>query len=837
MNEPVTRNFAALRARIRILPWALVLSIFPIIPPRAVASRTCTGGTELGDFKLTVEPAKGGPALPLTSMNVLQPGEKLHYIPVHAAADKNKKDKARIALVFVPAAGTSQAHVEVMDVKQAGRPAAWEVPFQVSVVGLVFGPDGLNVKKVNALVKQDPELIPQLADYADRSSKVEALVQALSKYEQSAPGSSTLQDVLNAFSSQYGVSLPKLSSSTAPDQQAAQLLHAVLPAFGSADPLGSHTSLAVQSTSLATSVATMFFGSPVALAAGGAILANDLRASLFPRTAFHSAFAHPAATDTMTLCSDVPKAKPHTRNAYLWMVRVPGLKPPSLSVTGTPHLPLGSSSILNISAATIAQLKQVPRARDWEMVSASSPQQKALVPVKVSIGSSGDRLTLDLSHVKLPPGEYYLIAKWDWSPLPVKGMVNLRSIPEFTGVKVTPDTQDRLLSASGNVQIALTGADFEFVRNVSLAKASDLQAVRTKAVFTLPKGFEAGEQNTLSVSINTTGLQPGGYMLRLEQVNGATHDVPVTVHPPNPDLTNLPLRVNLGEAEQTLELHGAHLERIQQVTSGSTVWKLAPVAPENRNLSARQASVTLGPSVKQGDLLSADLVVEGIRKPLTIPNVLRVAGPLPKISSVQKSFTADTGVRFRDGEIPADSAASFVIRAEHADARPTLHLACAKQSDTKRTLSLAPGEKNGAAELNALGAGVWFLSLAPGSVGRPGCLLTAAVAVPDSGTSVPYPLGRVTLLPRIDKFTLSSEKVGEALYAGTLRGQNLQLIDKTGWNTTTGSPVEAIPTPVPGNPQEQTLKIVMTWPPPSPQAPLYIWLRGENAGRATTAKY
>jgi len=32
----------------------------------------------------------------------------------------------------------------------------------------------------------------------------------------------------------------------------------------------------------------------------------------------------------------------------------------------------------------------------------------------------------------------------------------------------------------------------------------------------------------------------------------------------------------------------------------------------------------------------------------------------------------------------------------------------------------------------------------------------------------------------------------------------------------------------------QTLRVVMPWPSPSPKAPLYLWLRGETAGRATT---
>jgi hypothetical protein len=98
-------------------------------------------------------------------------------------------------------------------------------------------------------------------------------------------------------------------------------------------------------------------------------------------------------------------------------------------------------------------------------------------------------------------------------------------------------------------------------------------------------------------------------------------------------------------------------------------------------------------------------------------------------------------------------------------------------------------------------------------------------------------LGRVIRMPRIEKFALSDEKLTLALYAGTLTGQDLQMIEKTGWDTKTGFAVQGIPTPVPGAPQQQTLKVALPWPPPSPHAPIYVWLRGESAGRLTDVKY
>ncbi len=84
---------------------------------------------------------------------------------------------------------------------------------------------------------------------------------------------------------------------------------------------------------------------------------------------------------------------------------------------------------------------------------------------------------------------------------------------------------------------------------------------------------------------------------------------------------------------------------------------------------------------------------------------------------------------------------------------------------------------------------------------------------------------------RIEKFTLCDRKIERKLYAGTVTGEDLQLIEKTGWNAKHGYPVQGIPTPVASDPAQQTLDIALPWPPPNPQAPLYIWVRGETEAR------
>jgi hypothetical protein len=127
----------------------------------------------------------------------------------------------------------------------------------------------------------------------------------------------------------------------------------------------------------------------------------------------------------------------------------------------------------------------------------------------------------------------------------------------------------------------------------------------------------------------------------------------------------------------------------------------------------------------------------------------------------------------------------------------------------------------------------------PGAVGYPGCSLSATVILDPEGRSNALVLGRVIRVPRLDSFTLSTEKVGDSSYAGTLEGRDLDVIEKAGWDAAHGLPVDSIPTPLPPvhNEPRQTLRMVLPWPAPSPHAPLYVWLRGEAQGRKTGVSF
>ena len=84
---------------------------------------------------------------------------------------------------------------------------------------------------------------------------------------------------------------------------------------------------------------------------------------------------------------------------------------------------------------------------------------------------------------------------------------------------------------------------------------------------------------------------------------------------------------------------------------------------------------------------------------------------------------------------------------------------------------------------------------------------------------------------------LTDQKLGDAVYAGTLEGEDLDTIAQTGWDAQHGLPVESIPDAVAGEPVKQLLKIELPWPAPAPHAPVFVWLRGESKGRAAGVKY
>jgi hypothetical protein len=787
--------------------WALALCALAAQAAEIPAAAPgCLGAVPVGKFRISIAvPWKGAP-LPITDVNSIPSGARLVWDPVrlqpHFARD------GEIAALIV---SKTSGQLLVLDPHKAGERTEWELPGGASVVALVLGPHGLNMGKVKSLVADNPDLLPELAAYAQQTSQVESLVQALSDSEQSGGGADA---ALRGFSSRWGIATPKLDPKAPTDQNASALLTALVPSSGTYDPLAPASVQMQQTTGLAASLAGLFFGNGVGLAAGGAALVTNLKGALFPNTDFRSVYAQ-SSSGLMAFCAKPQSNKSRTRTAYLWAYKAPDLKLPSLMVDGPSFLPLGAKSTVKLKAAENSTAKDLPHASEWRLAPASGPA------IPVSVTPAADALTLDLTHSKAAAGDYQLSANWDWDAFTV-GTVHLRPFADLAKARIETASKDRLVQGSGPVTIQLTGTDFEFVEKADLAAGhARLGAKPAPVAFELPQGLRKGEQTTLKVEIDTAAA--GAYKLELAQADGSPHTIPLTILPPNPKITNLPVHVNAGEAQAALHLEGSGLDRIDSITSDA-----GTIAGGKLQLKA---------TAKAGDTFAISLHIHGLEAPVVLPKAIVVVGARPQILSARKAQTSDPGVELRPGELPAGAAAGFVLSVAHLaddsdapDARPRLALGC-RSGGARRTLTLSPAEPTPGATLSAAGEDSLYLSLDPGMVGYSGCELTATLTVEPRGSSEPVALGRVVRLPALEKFTLSGESLGPNRYAGTLQGRDLDVVEKAGWDAQDGLPVNGIPAPV--SPTEQNLQIAVPWPAPAPHAPLYIWLRGEAAGRRT----
>ena len=788
--------------------------VLALAPAGWAAPLGCTGSTTLGTFQLMVRPFSEGAPLPLKSVAEIPGGSRLIWDPVHLMLPGSKD--AEVAAVLVPPSN-GEGDLLTLEPRKAHQRTEWQLPERPRVIAVIYGPQGLSEGKIKSLVTHNPDLLKQLADYAEQSSQVESLVQQLANAEQNGGSANA---VLKGFSSQYGVALPTVDTKAPSNQQASALLGALLPASNAYDPLSARTVQVQQTGGLAAAMAGMFFGNPVALAAGGASLFENLRTAIFPGTQFRSAFTQ-ADDDGMALCTKSAEPQAKMKSAYLWAYRAPEFKKPVISLAGTPHVPVGSKSSVAIDLGDGSALRDLAFARDWKLIGAGD---NPAVPVSVQFDSP-EKMTVDLSKAKVHPGEYQLAATWDWAPVQAAGKIDVRAYSDFSHVTLANGERDKLVEGSGSQSVTLTGADFEFLEKAGI-ESSGRGAPATDVSFALPQGKRAGPQNSVQVNIETS--KQGSYHLLLTQSDGVAHAIPLTILPPNPKISNLPVRLNAGEMREAIHLEGSGLERIEAISSdaGTVTGKPGP--------HGWSGKVALKSGLTKGETFALSLKVQGLEKSLDVPDAIEIEGPRPKIRSVQKSLAGDPGVQIANDELPAGTAAGLVLTVDHIDdaGQPSLQLGCAN-GNLRNALTLSPGEPSGGASLSSAGPGALYLSVDPGTVGYAGCTLTATVSMDSEGHSDPFVLGHVVRIPQLEKFALTSEKVGDSSYAGTLQGRDLDVIEMTGWDAAHGVPVESIPTPVSGDPTQQTLRVVLPWPAPAPHAPLYVWLRGETKGRKT----
>lgn len=773
----------------------------------------CPAGVPLGDIRLRVEGDPGKELIPLRSINRLGEGDSVSYTPVKL---RLKPKGGKVALVVAPAKPGDP--VRVLQPLDADKPGQWKMPFRVAVAALVYGPEGLDTKRVKAFLSTDDDLIVQLADYAEKTAQAESLISAISN---GAPLNTTQVDAaLNGMGAQAGVgavdrTLPK-------DQQLAIMLGRMNPTLAGVDPVAPDLTVRTQAVaSVVTAVAGMFLGSPVGLAAGGTLLAMNLRTMMFPGTEFRSSFAQLNTTQTgdLDLCGKREPPRPRTKIAYLWAARIPNAKAPALTVSAVDHLPLGQTGTLSFNG----EEKLVDRARNWKLVDLASKKE---FPVKVHSVAGQKALEVNLSASKAEPGIYQLEAQWDWDRVAVTGAVYVTPLDNLSKARITPETQDQLCEEHGRTVIETEGADFEFVQKVAIQKAGDQFHPPAPVPFSLPQGPGHGPQERLSIELDTKPLAAGDYTLFLTQVGGTTREVPMKILSPSPRIENAPLDVTLSEDWQSVTLKGENLGQIEKLEARNATFELGPVTGNER-----PARIRLSAAAKEGQVNDLLAFAQDVSKPAVMPGAVHVKGPAPKILSAKTSLPPQSNIPLKEGELPAGGFVNVSLTVKNVTADTKVRLRCAKT--TEGELSLRVGEKSDTGSAQALSADELFLSFDPGGW-HAGCDVTAVLDNGGAGRSKPFPLGKVIRVPHVDAFELTEEKNGDN-YIGKLTGTDLENIAQVGWSADRGIPIAGLP--IAADTRKQSLKIELPWPAPSPHAALYVWFRGETTGRQTQIKY
>lgn len=781
----------------------------------------CPAGAPIADVDLRVRSSRGtGDAIPLRTINRLEEGDLVDYKPI---VTKITSERGTVALVLVRAVRQQDEDpLIVLEPKDAAKPQEWTVPAKTSIALFVYGPSGLSRAKVKSFLLKDDSLVGELADYAATTAHTEALLAALMAAQaQGAP----MDAAVNGFASQYGLNV-KFDPRAATDQQAMTLFSTLNPAVGSLDPVSMQTSQRISgATSLATSIATLFLGSPVGLVAGGAAMAMQMKMLAFPKAEFRSSFAENLPPDSMALCGSRAPVPPHTQVAFLWATRIPNRPAPQLQIGDVNTVAPGQKARISVDANE-TDWKLVDRARQWRLISKDG---KSTYPVVVSKPPIGGGLELDLTAVpKIEPDDYVLAANWDWDQFTVHGVVGVRPLGDLAYAHLTAASQDQLLARAGRVAVTLEGTDFEFVDRVQFEKTGDRFGSAVPVPFVLPRGSRRGLQGRLDVQLNTIDLDPGDYRLMIAQTGGSDRTLDVKVLPVPPKILSLPILVNVGDSTKEVVLSG---ERLDQVTKMEV--EKGKIDLGAGDSFSRKATVHLEPGLPAGSRQDVKLWVKDRALPIVLLDAVRVVGPRPRIIESKLSTPEGLDIALRPGELPSGYFLSTMLRVKNLDPSSVLKLACASASEPEATVRV--GEQTPQASLQQLSNDQLFLSF-DSNAWPSGCVVVARVSNGSDGVSDAFQIGRVIRVPKIESFKLSTEPAGEGFYVGILTGQNLETVEKTGWDAQHPNAVLGLPTPLPGEGQKQSLKVKMPWPSPMPHAPLFIWLRGARQALPTTIR-
>ena len=789
--------------------------------PDPLPALTCPAGAPLGAIDLRVKSNGNSEALPLEAINRLSEGDTVVYSPVLRGIEKRPGE---VALVLVPAnrpAG-SEALI-VTDPARADRDHEWAISQTMTLAAFIYGPQGLSKKKVAGFLSQDDQLVAQLADYAEKTSQTETLLQALTD---NAASSASMNAALSGFASQYGLAV-QIDKTAPPAVQAQTLFSTMNPQLATYNPISgdSNAQRLGQTASVAAAAATLFFGTPIGLAAGGTAMVLDLRSIAFPGTQFRSSFATPASKG-VHLCGQRGAVPPHTRLAYIWALRVPNVGSPSIRIGPADSLPLGQKATVPVEANG-ADWKYVQRARKWTLEDA----QGHATTLKVLKVGNEHQLEMDLQEVKLTAGDYKLMGYWDWTPFHMTGVLHLRPLSDFKDAHLDPSSQNNLLAHASKIPVTLRGDDFEFTNKVEIERMGDEFATPEPVRFLLPKGPHLGPQESMDVQIDTAALNPGTYKLLLTQQDGVSHPVRVEVLPAAPQLENLPILVNQGVTAQHYVLKGQHLDLLAKLSAPDITFVLGPAL---QNGAERDVTVQLDASKSPGAALPVEAELTDRAAKLTLADGLQVTGPLPAIVSSQLSVPTGTDVAVRPNEFPAGYMLTAMLDVRNIGPKTKLRLGCGEEAPSRPGLEI--GTKDATSSLDRLSPDQLFLSYDTSSFPA-GCTLEASLDNGVAGQSAPFTVAHLIRLPRILSVAPASTTllvpVPTGLRSFEITGDNLEMIGQLSWDQNLGVDVSAVPAAIPGQGQRQSLLVNLP-DAPTAGAPLYIWLRGETAPRATT---
>lgn len=778
--------------------------IFPLAMAQAVTvkSRPCTGGMEAARLQVEVVRPAGGESRSLSRVKVVEKGSRVIYKPVGLPAEL--KNNARVALIVGPAEGEKDvpSSMNILEFKPAAAAAEWTVPYRVGLAVFVLGPQGLDEKRLNNLVMRDEEVIRALADYAEQTREIEDTVEALTALEE--------EDETEPL--EGGL---RLDRSNPAEQALFTLLRALNPTLLANNPLGGGRRIGP--VTMANRATVGFFENAGALFPGGGAL-NELKPLLFPDTEFRAAFVQHVGS-SLAFC--VPRLQGRTRNrqVYLWASRILDRGAPQLSLATDRRLPIGGRAAIPVRVKA-ADWRHIDRVDRWILRPTGKGEQLA---VKVRPSAQGRSLDVDLRGFPGGAGKYRLALDWDWEQVVVDGELELLPLGDLALARVKADSPE-LVAGRGVTRIRLEGTDFEFVERVFVFPQGGQFELAQPQQFFLSQGKRGGVQRQLEIDVDTSTMHSGAYVLALQQADGKLHELPVTVHSSELRIDNLPLR--LGNLEQRVVLKGSGLQRLQAVEIPGAEARLEPAAGSG---SERVLVVRLR-NARKGERFDLTLQVEGEERKRRLAEAVEALGPAPRIIRV-KTALSELAVQAKEGELPAGSFTSVTLAVEGSPLS-SLSLSC---DGAEQRLRL--GQRESWASATVVSRDTIFVTLDPGARWTAGCTLTAKVENVDGLASEGAIVGRLVRLPRIESIQFTGERLNDGAYAAILTGQDLELIERAGWEAKPGPVVSSLPATVAGPVFQQTLQVGMPWPSPAPRSAVFVWLRGEEHGRETKVRY